>query len=185
MDPARWQRIAHLYQSALDRDPRERSAFLAQASAGDDELRREVESLLAQGSAPLLIDQPMRDLAAAMLAPPADLPPGRHWSVSRRAPDRGGGMGQVYRATDTRSIGRWLSRCCRGRSPANPLPDPLRREAQAIAALTHPHICTLYDVGHYPATEGGQAVDFLVMEYLEGRSLAARLEKDRCRSIRP
>ena len=44
------------------------------------------------------------------------------------------------------------------------------REAKAIAALTHPHICTLYDVGHQDET------DYLVMEYLEGQTLAARLQ---------
>jgi serine/threonine protein kinase/Tol biopolymer transport system component len=178
MDPARWRRLADLYQSALDRDPRERSAFLAQASAGDDELRREVESLLAQGSAPLLIDQPMGDLTAAMFNPPADLPPGTPLGPYRVDHLIGsGGMGQVYRATDTR-LNRSVALKVLSRALAS---DPkfrtrFQREAHVIAALTHPNICTLYDVGHYPATEGGQAVDFLVMEYLEGRSLAARLE---------
>ena len=82
-----------------------------------------------------------------------------------------GGMGEVYKAKDTR-----LSRTV----AIKVLPLHLRdtpdlkqrfdREAQAIAALEHPHICVLYDIGH----DGG--MDFLVMEYLEGQTLAERLE---------
>ena len=81
-------------------------------------------------------------------------------------------MGQVYRATDTR-LNRTVALKVLPRALAT---DPqfrarFDREAQAIAALTHPHICTLHDVGHQ------DGVDFLVMEYLEGETLAARLER--------
>ncbi len=80
-------------------------------------------------------------------------------------------MGEVYRARDTR-----LDRTVAVKTlPEELSRDPERRtrfqrEARAIAALTHPHICTLYDVGHH------EGVDFLVMELLEGQTLAARLE---------
>ena len=83
-----------------------------------------------------------------------------------------GGMGEVYRARDTR-----LNRTVAVKVlPAELAIDPERnarfaREAQAIAALNHPHICTVHDVGD----QGGRT--FLVMEHLEGQSLAARLRR--------
>jgi serine/threonine protein kinase len=83
-----------------------------------------------------------------------------------------GGMGEVYKATDTR-----LNRTVAIKVlPANLSADAERRhrferEAQTIAALNHPNICTLHDVGR----EGD--IDFLVMEHLEGETLAARLEQ--------
>ena len=82
-----------------------------------------------------------------------------------------GGMGEVYRARDTR-LDRIVA--------IKILPDHLadraelrerfEREARTIASLNHPHICTLYDIGHQDGT------DYLVMEYLEGETLAQRLE---------
>jgi Tol biopolymer transport system component/predicted Ser/Thr protein kinase len=83
-----------------------------------------------------------------------------------------GGMGEVYRARDTR-----LERIVAIKTlPHHLSSDPtlrqrFEREAKTISSLNHPHICTLYDVGHQDGTE------FLVMEYIEGETLAARLEK--------
>ena len=88
-----------------------------------------------------------------------------------------GGMGEVYRARDTR-----LDRTVAVKIlPAELSSDPerrkrLSREAKAISGLSHPNICTLYDVGHQDGT------DFLVMEYLEGETLADRLEKGAMRT---
>ena len=85
-----------------------------------------------------------------------------------------GGMGEVYRAIDSR-----LNRTVAIKViPAAAAGDParrerFRREARTISSLNHPHICTIYDVGQH------DGVDYLVMEYLEGETLAARL--DRCR----
>jgi len=83
-----------------------------------------------------------------------------------------GGMGEVYRARDTR-----LDRTVAIKVlPAHLSSDPARRqrferEARAVASLNHPHICVLHDIG----TQSG--VDFLVLEYLEGETLAHRLER--------
>ena len=80
-----------------------------------------------------------------------------------------GGFGEVYKARDTR-LDRTVA--IKILSSADPdLKARFTREAKAIAALTHPHICTLYDVGHDAGT------DYLVMEYLEGETLAARLSR--------
>ncbi len=88
------------------------------------------------------------------------------------APIGAGGMGEVYRARDTR-----LDRTVAIKVlPAHLASDPTRRErfereAKAISSLNHPHICILHDVGREAGT------DFLVMEYLEGETLAKRLER--------
>jgi serine/threonine-protein kinase len=88
------------------------------------------------------------------------------------APIGAGGMGEVYRARDTR-----LDRTVAIKVLPQHLADTpearqrFEREARAVSALNHPHICTLHDVGSQDGTE------FLVMEYLEGETLAARLEK--------
>jgi serine/threonine protein kinase len=81
-------------------------------------------------------------------------------------------MGEVYKAKDTR-----LDRIVAIKVlPSHVSDDPalrerFEREARTIAALNHPHICTLYDVGRHAGT------DFLVLEYLEGQTLADRLTK--------
>jgi len=91
-----------------------------------------------------------------------------------------GGMGEVYKARDTR-----LDRTVAIKVlPAELSADPDRRtrferEAKTIAGLTHAHICTLYDVGEHPSTGSGQATLYLVMEYLAGETLADRLLRGR------
>src|SRR6202047_2546661 len=101
------------------------------------------------------------------LAPGAKLGP---YQIT--APLGAGGMGEVYRAHDTR-----LERTVAIKIlPAQFSSDPVSkqrfdREAKTISSLNHPHICVLYDVGHQDGT------DYLVMECVEGETLAKRLEK--------
>ena len=92
-----------------------------------------------------------------------------------------GGMGEVYRANDTR-----LDRTVAIKVlPVSNLPPTrsararFEREARAISSLDHPHICALYDVGEHDGTT------FLVMQYLDGETLARGCKKARCRSARP
>ena len=81
-------------------------------------------------------------------------------------------MGEVYRAVDTRLTRRVAVKILSALLKDSPdHRQRFEREARAISSLTHPHICTLYDIGH----QGD--VDFLVMEYLEGETLAARLAR--------
>jgi serine/threonine protein kinase len=83
-----------------------------------------------------------------------------------------GGMGEVYRARDTRLERTVAIKILPGHLADRPnLRERFEREAKTIASLNHPHICTLYDVGHQDGT------DYLVMEYLEGETLAQRLAK--------
>src|SRR6201987_2770566 len=89
-----------------------------------------------------------------------------------QSPLGAGGMGEVYRAVDTR-----LNRTVAGKILSKMLADTaesrarFEREARAVSSLSHPHICMLYDIGHQ------DGIDFLVMEYLEGETLTRRLER--------
>src|SRR3984957_18525945 len=83
-----------------------------------------------------------------------------------------GGMGEVYKARDTRLDRIVAIKVLPAHLADNSvLRERFEREAKTIASLNHPHICTLYDTGHQDGT------DFLVMEYLEGETLAQRLQK--------
>src|SRR6201981_2981604 len=83
-----------------------------------------------------------------------------------------GGMGEVYRARDTRLERTVAIKILPDHlSDRAELRERFEREARTVASLNHPHICTLHDIGHQDGT------DFLVMEYLEGETLAERLKK--------
>ncbi|HEV2494922.1 MAG TPA: protein kinase [Terriglobia bacterium] len=88
------------------------------------------------------------------------------------APLGAGGMGEVYRARDTRLDRAVAIKILPPRLSGDPVTrERFEREARTISSLNHSHICTVYDVGHQ------NEIDFLVMEYLEGETLAARLER--------
>jgi serine/threonine protein kinase len=88
------------------------------------------------------------------------------------APLGAGGMGEVYRAKDMRLDRTVAIKVLPGSLSSDPsLKQRLEREAKAVSKLSHPHICTLHDIGHQ------DDVDFLVMEFLEGETLERRLEK--------
>jgi len=158
MTPERWRQVERLFQEALTREPERRGAFLAQAGGADEEIRHAVEMLLAQSS-PQTSPVPYAQEAA----PPTTLPDGFRLGPYEIAGVLGsGGMGKVYRGLDTR-LGRPVAIKISAELPgAN-----FKREARAISALNHPHICTLYDVGP----------NYLVMELVEGESLAERLDR--------
>jgi Tol biopolymer transport system component len=162
MERERWQKIEILYDAALQKSPRERSAFLAQACEGDAELQAEVENLLDQGSSLLarpaweafssLVDDPGRPLARGTQLGPYRI----------EEPLGEGGMGKVYKARDTR-----LDRVVAIKVLAAEFSGRFAREARAISTLNHPNICTLHDVGP----------NYLVMELLDGPTLAERIKQ--------
>ena len=89
-----------------------------------------------------------------------------------QSPLGAGGMGEVYKARDTRLDRTVAIKVLPQQVAADPaLKQRFEREARTIAALNHPHICTIHDIGQQ------DGIDFLVMEYLEGETLASRLTK--------
>ena len=167
MNPERWRQIESLYSSVRERPPDEQRAFLDNACNGDSELRHAVEALLAQNA------QDVQTRTVAELpAQPRFGPGARIGPYEIEAALGQGGMGQVLRARDTR-LGRTVAiKLVRtefaGRSDFR---HRFEREAKAISALNHPHICALYDIGEH---EGSA---YLVMEYVEGETLTAVMKK--------
>jgi Tol biopolymer transport system component len=169
----RWQQIKEIFHSALEREPAERSAYLARVCAGDESLRKEVESLIAahekDGS---FIDSPAYEVAADLVAGGQDeLSKGQtfgHYEILSQLGK--GGMGEVYLAEDRR-LGRKVA--------VKLLPTAftkdqgrLRRfeqEARAASALNHPSILTIYEIGE---TDG---LHFISTEFIEGETLRETL----------
>jgi serine/threonine protein kinase len=165
MDQHRWKRIERLYHSALQRDPEQRNSYLAQECRDDEELRREVESLLEQQESPAeqLLDRPAVERARNFLDETSDsgFAAGTQLGPYQILGPLGvGGMGRVYQAHDSR-----LGRNVAIKISHERFSQRFTREARAIAQLSHSNICTLYDIGP----------DYLVMECVEGATLEARI----------
>jgi serine/threonine protein kinase len=157
MSPERLREVEELYHLVRERPLEERSVLLGQA---DLELRHEVESLLAQDGGEGVLDRPALGVAAKLLEDSRInlLAVGGALGPYRIESSIGaGGMGQVYKARDTR-----LGRAVAVKVSSQEFNARFEREARAISALNHPHICTLYDVGP----------DYLVMELIEGQGAA-------------
>lgn len=162
MTPERFKQVEALYRAAREKAADERATLFAQVDA---ELRAEVESLLATRAGGEWIDRPAMLDAASLLgnsevtvgAVPRRLGP---YQIDSKLGQ--GGMGEVYRAVDTR-----LGRAVAIKTISEQFSARFEREARAISSLNHPHICTLYDVGP----------NYLVMELIEGETIAARLER--------
>ena len=163
MTPERWREVEEIYQSAMDRKPELRDAYLAEACANDEDLRHEVESLLRLNSSPVLVDEPAWHAAGGLLDNESIVPVGTQFGPYRLESVLGsGGMGRVYRARDTR-----LDRVVALKVSKEEFGERFTREARAVAALNHPNICTLHDVGP----------NYLVMELVEGSTLAERIRE--------
>src|SRR5580704_10605885 len=176
MTPERWQQVKAALVVALELTPADRAAYLDQACAGDQGLRDELDRLLMADEV----------AGAAFLASPATLPdlsgraqqaPGPGLWIGRRvgpyeivAPLGAGGMGEVYRARDTR-LKRDVAIKVLPETFAND-PDRLarfQREAEVLATLNHPNIAAVYGLEESGPTAA------IVMELVEGETLAARL----------
>ncbi len=176
MDDNRWREVRALFAAAAESGPSEREAVLA---AADPDLRREVESLLAAHDGVGAVDrlagriEALRSEAFAITRPVSSLDPGRRLG---RHEIRGwlgaGGMGEVYRAFDTR-LRREVAIKVLGRH-IQTRPGALQRfekEARAASALNHPNIATVYDIGEE------DSLPYIVMELVEGESLRRMLSR--------
>jgi serine/threonine protein kinase/formylglycine-generating enzyme required for sulfatase activity/dienelactone hydrolase len=154
-----WETVKALFEAALGEEPSSRSAFL-RSHCSDERLLSEVERLLREH----------HEAEHPVLRGIAPLNPDRLLAEGEILGDRfrilsfiaAGGMGQVYKAEDNR-LGRQVAIKAVGEA----FSQRFEREARIIASLNHPSICALHDIGH----------NYLVMEYLEGESLAARIKR--------
>src|SRR3989442_8774204 len=175
MTPERLQQIEDLYHSALELDSAERAAFIDDSCNGDEELRHEVESLLASHEqAGDFIEAPVHELGARLIAD------NQKRSMVGRAIGHyvfleflgAGGMGEVYLARD-KTLGRQVA--------LKLLPDyftkdadRLRRfeqEARAASSLNHPNIVTIYEIGQ------ADGHHFIATEFIDGVTLRERMAR--------
>jgi predicted esterase len=179
LTPERWKRVAEVFHAALEKPVDDREAFLEEACGQDSGLRSTVERLLAARSAAGdFLSEPVRLEDDGQTSNAAAVRSGRLVPGTRLGPYEvvsflgAGGMGEVYKGRDTR-LGRTVAikvLPADAETNAN-LRRRFEREARAISHLSHPHICALYDVGQHDRSS------FLVMEYLEGETLAERLRR--------
>jgi WD40 repeat protein/serine/threonine protein kinase len=162
----KWNQVEEIFSAALSREPSERATFLDQACVNDRLLREEVESLLDNAEARIsIIDAPFFgeigrfDLEGKTI---------EHYRIVSRIGS--GGMGEVYLAEDNR-LGR---RVALKMLPPIIAQDEsyigrMQKEARAAAALNHPNIVTIYDIGQDDSTP------FIAMEFIEGETLRERM----------
>ena len=179
MKREQWQEVEKIYDAAVELDQEHRARFLDSACDGNEELKREVQSLLQQeGKTEDFLESPALEVAAKGMAQDkakgqTDPLIGQEFSSYRTVSLLGsGGMGQVYLAED-RSLDRKVA--------LKFLPEDLQqddtarkrflREAKSAAALDHPYICKIYEVGE------SDGKDFISMEYMAGETLANRLDR--------
>jgi predicted ATPase/predicted Ser/Thr protein kinase len=168
-----WEKVKQLYQAALGKDAVEQAVFLDEACAGDEALRREVQSLLAyQEEAEPFMEAPAIEVAATTLIEDPDIRlVGRKLSHYQVLSLLGaGGMGEVYLAQDPRLDRKVALKIL----PPDMASDADRmqrfmREARAASALNHANVATVYDVGE------DDGVCFIAMEYVEGQTLAEKI----------
>ena len=172
----RWSATERIFHAALERPVEARAAFLAEACGGDDALRRDVQSLLDEASATGFLEQPALQVAAGLVTS-ASLAPltgqrTRRLSHHRAARPRRHGRGLSRARYEARSR-RGDQDPAAGASTTDP--DRLarfEREARVLASLNHPHIGAIYGL-----EESGRARCALVLELVEGETLADRIAR--------
>jgi TolB-like protein len=176
--PRDWDALKSIFLEAINLDPDERDAFLARACGADIGLRTEVDSLLAahQDERPFLDTAPVAGAARALRTAfdeteqvPSRIEPGtRIGQYEVLEPLGSGGMGDVYRAHDTR-LDRFVALKLVLDAGSDRSADRVLREARAASALNHPNICTVYEVGQFGSRP------YLAMEYIDGQPLSSAM----------
>ena len=181
MNPEGWQKLDELYHSALEREPKTRATFVAEACGSDDELRRELQSMLAHyNDANSFIESPAYVLSAETII---DDESGARFIGKAVGPYQilnelgAGGMGIVYLAFDNELRRKVALKFLHSHLTDDPRRvQRFKQEARAASALNHPNILTIFEIGEI---DGRQ---FIATELVEGETLH-RLIKHRCISV--
>lgn len=156
-----WAQIEELFQAALALPKQDRAAYLLARCPDNEPLRREVQQLLNNDDSPGFLEgSPLAGLSSSQIVPGTSIAGGRFQVLALIG---SGGMGDVYKAHDTR-----LNRTVALKLFRENFTNRFEREARAVASFTHPNICTLYDVGP----------DFLVLEFIDGKPIRGPLHPD-------
>jgi len=181
MTPEQYERLTELFHTALEIAPTDRQVFLDHVSERDADLRAELESLLAAERA-ALTQKPPEDIAAGYLAQQSDtfanvpslVPHQRLDHYEIRSLLGKGGMGEVYLAEDLRLHRKVALKILPAEVAANQ--DRMRRfeqEAAAAAALNHPYIAHIYEIGESENTH------FIAIEHIDGDTLRHKIHRDK------
>jgi serine/threonine protein kinase/Flp pilus assembly protein TadD len=172
----KWQEAKEIFYAALQRAPKEREQFVNESCKDDDDLRREVESLLSSSEAAgsFMQNPAMNEIAEALAANKEKLRVNEslnHYKILNLLGQ--GGMGEVYLAEDIRLERKVALKIL----PAAFAQDKGRmrrfvQEAKAASALNHPNILTIYETGEFENTK------YIVSEYVEGETLSERLRRE-------
>ena len=174
MTPERWKQVNALFHAVLEQPAAERSAFLTRSAASDPALVREVESLLtAHASSADFLETPAWGVAPELMFDGDDSLVGKTIGPYRVIEEIGrGGMGVVYAAEDTRLAREVALKVLTPEFNNDPTRrERLRREARAVAALSHPAIATIY------ALEEIDGALYMVSELVRGHTLRSEVEK--------
>ena len=171
-----WQQVRNIFDDALRQKPEERAGFVRRVCGGDETLFSEVNSLLlSYDSAESFLEMPAIVKVADQILPENQLLNGQrlaHYEIIEQIGS--GGMGEVYLAKDTKLHRRVALKILRDNLLSGDQSNRrLWREAQAVAMLDHPHICTIHEISE---TED---CSFIVMQYVEGETLAELLTKEK------
>jgi tetratricopeptide (TPR) repeat protein len=176
MTPERWQKLTAIFHAALELPASEVDGFLRLQCEGDTRLYSELREMLEQHSHSGILDHPLTPSAGSPLFAPNEIVSGRYRIIGFLAR---GGMGEVYEADDLElkervalktllpeiaSDGRMIAR--------------FKQEIQLSRRIAHSNVCRVFDLARHPADGSAEATVFLTMEYLQGETLAARLDRD-------
>ncbi len=185
MDPERWRKIEELYHSALEQDPPQRHSFLVAACGADKDILHEVETLLhVDGGADFVIDKPVWGESNHTSVLNEGSLQGLHTGTIPSLSEGtkvgpyiievrlgAGGMGEVYRARDTRLQRKVALKFLRGEVANDVSRRRFENEARAVAALNHPNIVSIFDFGDF------SGYPYAASELIEGHSLRTLLRR--------
>jgi serine/threonine protein kinase/tetratricopeptide (TPR) repeat protein len=180
MTPELWQQLKPLYHAALEMPEAERASFLARECRGDNDLMRELTALFqVSGELTDTFDAPLIHLTDLFPAKRGTLAEGQlllgRFRIVRRI--GAGGMGDVYEAMDL-ELGRIALKTIRPEIADDPhILSQFKKEAQLARKVSGPHVCRIHELFVAPSDEQSSTTAFLTMEYLEGITLAEKIQQ--------